>query len=161
MIHTKSLARLAENVPSCSANTTHSARSRCPKCGCTAYQVQGTESVKYKGQDELVSATRRKCKSCGCKYTVNPKERNNPPCPYCGSKSRKTGFAKNGARKYLCTSCKKNFQTEYEGGELYRISEHQRKMVFVYLKAGFSKRFVAKLLGIGATSIKRILEKGR
>lgn len=134
-------------------------RTKCPKCGCTAYQEQGTEFVKYKKQEELVSAIRRKCKSCGCKYTVNPKEKHNPLCPYCGGNSRKTGFAKSGVRKYLCTSCRKNFQTEYEADKLYRISEHQRKMVFVYLKAGFSKRFVAKLLGIGATSINRILKK--
>ena len=131
---------------------------KCPKCGCRAYTKQGTELVKYKGISELVTTERRKCKYCGCKYTVNPRQRENPPCPYCKNlHTRKTGFAKNGTRKYKCPVCNKYFQTSYESGELHRISDYTKQKIKLYARGGFSTRFIAKMFAVGATSVKRIL----
>lgn len=135
---------------------------KCPKCGCPAYTKQGSEQVKYKGFSELVTTERRKCKYCGCKYTVNPRKRENPPCPYCkSSHTRKIGFAKNGTRKYKCSVCNKYFQETYESSELHRISDYTKQKIKLYARGGFSMRFIAKMFSVGATSVKRILKEGK
>jgi len=133
---------------------------KCPKCGCRAYTKQGREQVKYKGISELVTAERRQCKYCGCKYTINPRDRQNPTCPYCKNpNTRKIGFAKNGARKYKCPSCNKYFQTSYESGNSPHISDYTKQKIKLYARGGFSMRFIAKMFGVGATSVKRILKE--
>lgn len=137
-----------------------SERNKCPKCGCPAYTKQGQEYAKYKGQEEPVLKFRRKCKYCGCKYTVNVKERENPKCPHCGSlKTRKNGFAKNGVRIYRCSECSKYFQSQYLKGEPPSISEYKKTKIQLYLKGGFSDRFIAKMFNVGATSVARIRRK--
>lgn len=133
---------------------------KCPRCGCQAYTKQGSEQVKYKGMSEMVTTQRRKCKYCGCKYTVNPRIRENPPCPYCkNQKTRKVGFAANGARKYMCPACNKNFQMSYENGKSPRISDYTKQKIRLYARGGFSMRFIAKMFSVGATSVKRILKE--
>lgn len=134
---------------------------KCPKCGCPAYKKQGFEQVKYKGVSELVTTERRKCKYCGCKYTVNPRKRENPPCPYCkSSHTRKIGFAKNGTRKYKCPACNKYFQETYESGNLHRISDYTKQKIKLYARGGFSMRFIAKMFAVSPTHVKRILNGG-
>lgn len=132
---------------------------RCPKCGCSAFTKQGSELVKYKGINELIPAERRQCKYCGCKYTVNPRYRENPPCPYCKNiHTRKTGFAKNGTRKYKCPKCNKHFQESYQSGNLQRISDYTKQKIRLYAGGGFSMKFIAKMFAVSATSVKRILQ---
>ena len=137
-------------------------RIACPKCHCTAYTKQGNEKTKYRDSSVLIYKERRKCKYCGTKYTVETKERDNLICPYCNSKStRKEGYSKSGIRKYYCNTCKKHFQDRYENTEnkLHRISEHNKMMIVKYHTGGFSNKFISKLLKVGETSVKRILDR--
>lgn len=66
------------------------------------------------------------------------------------------GFDKWGRQKYKCIECCSNFT---EGTEAYRLTDHVKKMVRVYTGGGYSERFVAKLLGIGNTTVRRIIGK--
>ena len=132
---------------------------KCPNCGCSAYTKQGTELVKYKGQEEKVSSERRMCKYCGYKYTVNPKDRQNPNCPYCASSNvRKEGKIE-GGHKYKCNQCGKHFRNVYEKGKSPVISDYIKQKVKLYHRGGFSNRFIAKMFGIGATTVARIIDK--
>lgn len=130
---------------------------KCPKCGCSAYTKQGTVSVKHKGEETPVLKERRKCKYCGCKYTVNPRYRDNPPCIDCGYKrTRKLGFTKFGGRKYYCPKCGRNFQETYLKGKSPRISEYTKNKIKLYLRGGFSDHFIARMFKVGTTTVRRI-----
>lgn len=132
---------------------------KCPKCGCSAFSRQGSEMVKYRGEDELVRAERRKCKYCGCKYTFNPRQREQRECPYCKStKTRKEGIIE-GGHKYKCNNCGKHFRDVYEKGKSPAISDYIKQKVRLYARGGFSQRFIANMFGIGATSVRRILKE--
>ena len=129
---------------------------KCPDCNCTAYSLDGHYMAKLKGQVEKVRRTRVKCKYCGRRYTLEDTSKNNPPCIYCKGSTRKVGFDTQGRRKYKCTHCFMNFT---EGVIPHRLSEHQKKMVPVYITGGYSQRFVAKLLGVSGTHVRRLIGK--
>lgn len=129
---------------------------KCPDCNCTAHSLDGHYMAKLKGIPDKVQRTRVKCKRCGRRYTMEDTSKNNPPCVYCDGKTRKVGFDLQGRRKYKCTHCFTNFT---EGVKVHRLTEHQKKMVVVYASGGYSKRFIAKLLGVSATHVDRLIKK--
>lgn len=130
---------------------------KCPKCGCSAYSLDGTYLAKLKGQAEKVRRSRGKCKYCGRRFTLDPIIRTRLTCPQCGNTHiRKMGFTKTRLQKYKCIKCCINFQ---EGARAHRLTDHVKKMVTVYIGGGYSERFVAKLLGIGSTTVRRIIGK--
>lgn len=128
----------------------------CPKCKCSAYSLDGHYMAKLKGIPNKVQRTRIKCKRCGRRYTKENTSKGNPPCIYCNGATRKVGFDNQGRRKYKCTHCFTHFT---EGVKVHRLTEHQKKMVVVYINGRYSQRFVAKLLGVSGTSVRRLIGK--
>jgi DNA-binding CsgD family transcriptional regulator/DNA-directed RNA polymerase subunit RPC12/RpoP len=128
-------------------------RKECPKCGCPAYTKQGTEKVKYKGQEELVETTRVKCKKCGCKYTLNPRRRDNPVCPTCGSRYTNKQGVRNGIQLYRCTECSTNFN-------LIRVSNHltlsQKRAIADDIRIGIHISKIQTLHNVSKGSVERI-----
>ena len=130
---------------------------KCPNCGSTAYHRNGYYMTRLRGKSEPVKKVQIVCKACGRRYMLNPEQTNNPKCPYCEGKTKKDGFNQYGEQKYQCTKCHKHFQ---DGARAHRLTEHQKKMAVIYAQGGYSIRFIAKLLGMGATSVKRLIDKG-
>lgn len=140
-------------------------RTECPKCGCKEYTKQGKEKTKFKGVQELVLQERRKCKNCGCRYTVNPKIRNHPKCPFCGkSHTQKAGFSKFGAQKYKCTSCGKNFQVSSPTSRFYVRQERvagvplgTKFVIQSYSNNGFPIPYIQKFINLDKITIQKII----
>ena len=128
-------------------------RTECPKCGCPVYTKQGIEKVKYKGQEELVPSQRVKCKKCGCKYTLNPRRRDNPVCPNCNSKNTNKQGVRKGIQLYKCKDCGTNFN-------FVRMSSHltlgQKQAIADDIRLGIPLTKIQTLHGVSQGSIGRI-----
>ncbi len=74
----------------------------CPKCNSTNVGKAGTRRNK----------PAFRCKDCKYQFVENalaagnPKLEPCPPCPYCGSESRKLGMDRKGRQRYQCTNCR-------------------------------------------------------